>query len=104
MSKTQYDEKTKTLWIQSDADGDTLVDEIPWTKLLKAGEFEGKALKTINVVFTNTEGAEYNQHPLAFSKIQTYVGSLKSPTKYDGEDVSFDTREDISMSTSSKKS
>ncbi len=97
MSKTQYDAKTKTLWIQSDADGDTLVDEMPWTQLLKAGEFEGQVLETINVVFSDAEAAEYNQHPLAFSNIQTYVGSLEEPKKYGGEEVSFGTKEDFGL-------
>jgi len=97
MSKTQYDKKTEILWIQSQADGDTLVDETPWTALLKSGLFEGQTLKGINIVFSDPEGAEYNQHPLAFSKIGTFVGSLDAPKPYDGDPASFDAKEDFGV-------
>ena len=96
----RYDAQTKTLWVFSTTDADTLVtqnDLQKWVKALKAQETpDGKPLSAVNYVFGNRESAEYNQQPLSFSRIGTYVGTLDAPVTL-GNSPSFGTKEDMGI-------
>ena len=98
--KQRYDSATKSVWVLCDTDGDTLVpnDELrTWVAALKSGETsDGKDLSAVNYVFSDRESAEYNQQPLGFSNIGTYVGSLDNPVSL-GDAPSFDTKEDFGV-------
>lgn len=97
----KYDKATGTLWVQSDADGDTLVESSQiqsYTKALQAGELpDGRSLASVNFVFPNSDGAVYNHQALAFSNMGTYIGSLDSPEPFDEDSPAFDTRKDFGM-------
>lgn len=97
----RYDEKTKTLWISSDADEDSLIDPSTlkgWSSMLRSGETErGEPLNALNVVFSDPSGASYNHQALAFSKLGTFVGTLESPSAFDADSPEFEPREDFGI-------
>ena len=97
----KYEKATKTLWIESKADGDTLVEPSQiqtYTKALQAGELpDGRALTNVNFVFADSEGAAYNHQALAFSNMGTFIGTLDAPEPLDEDSPAFDTKKDFGM-------
>ena len=101
-SKDHYDASSKVYWLYRDYDDpDTLVpnDELKaWSKVAREGKSDkGEQVKAVNYIFANAGTAEYNSSALSFVKLGTYVGKIGSAKPFDGEDVSFDTREDFGM-------
>ncbi|MEC9440676.1 MAG: hypothetical protein VYE40_06240 [Myxococcota bacterium] len=101
-SKDHYDASSKVYWLFRDYDDpDTLVpnDELKaWSKVAREGKSEnGDQVKEVNYIFADAGTAEYNSSALGFMKLGTYVGKIGDAKPFDGEDVSFDTREDFGM-------
>lgn len=96
----RYDAATKTLWISSDIDGDSLYPNQDLRTILgylQAKQLpDGRSVGAINVVFKNRDAAEYNESALSFSRIGTFVGTLDSPTQL-AEGTSFSTHEDFGV-------
>lgn len=68
-----------------------------WTKVVKKGEDEqGRAVKAVRYVFDDAGAAKYNQQPLSFAGLETYLaaGSDEAPL---GDGPSFSTREDFGI-------
>ena len=102
MADQWYDSDSKTMWVTSDADADTLVpnEELKrWVQVKKEGKnSEGKPVDFINYVFKNRPAAEYNHQALAFSGLGTYIGDRDSQERFDAdEEPSFDTRADFGI-------
>ena len=97
----RYEPSSKTLWVASKADGDTLVSNDlikTWTAALASGKLaDGRAVSTINVVFQDPGGADYNSTALSFAKVGTFIGSVENPKKHAGEDPTFDTKDDFGI-------
>ncbi len=97
----RYDKSTETLWVASDADGETLVDSEElkhYSKALRAGELpDGRSVSHVHYVFSDKEGAAYNHQALAFSNLGTFVGTLDSPGAFDADAPDFETKKDFGM-------
>ena len=100
MSKTLYDAAAKALWIETDTNADTLLTQDfwgEWTEMLKTGSLPtGEPLESVNIVFTDTAGAEYNRSSLEFAHLGVFVGTIENPVKI-SEDQTFSTREDFGI-------
>ncbi len=96
----RYDEKKQTLWILSTLDSDSLFpsDELKdLSAQVRSGKLsDGREVKAVNVVFSDSGTAEYNESALGFSKIGVYVGSLDKPTVF-ASTLEFKTREDFGV-------
>jgi len=99
MKDYTYDEKTKTVWVASDLDADSLLPSSEtrhWSQVLSAGKLEdGREVSAVNYVFSDAESADYNSAALSFLKLGAYTGSLKSPKPLGGPD--FETKEDFGI-------
>lgn len=100
MKDYTYDEKTKTVWVASDLDADSLLPSAEtrhWSQVLNSGELEdGRAVSAVNYVFSDAGSAEYNSAALNFLKLGTYTGSVSSPKPL-GEGPGFGTKEDFGI-------
>lgn len=103
-TKTRYDKKHKAMWVYRKFDKPkTLVPNAElkgWVDKRNDGQTDdGQPLKAVNYVFADSQTAEYNHQPMAFSKIGVYVGDLDDHDKYqsEGGEPSFDTREDFGI-------
>lgn len=101
MKDFKYDSKTQTAWVPSDLDADSLVpasESSEWSAALQNGALsDGRALKSVNYVFSDPGAAEYNSSALSFLKIGTFTGSVDSPKPF-GDGPSFSTKEDFGIS------
>lgn len=101
-SDERYDAATKTLWVfRAYDDPFSLMDEQEVRTLSHAvrdGQWEGKPLSRVGVVFGHEDTAEYNHHALAFARLGTYIGTLDAPVAYDTDDeATFEAREDFGI-------
>lgn len=102
-SKDKYDSKNEIMWLYRKYDDpDTLVpeDELKaWSRAARDGETPGgDPIKAVNYIFADEDTAEYNHAALAFAQLGTFVGSLRRPKSYEGdEEYDFDTREDFGI-------
>ncbi len=73
-------------------------DEIQkWTGVLRDGEDEkGRKVDHVRYVFADRDTAEYNQQPLAFAKLQTFVATDGDEKPF-GDDPNFSVREDFGI-------
>jgi hypothetical protein len=99
---TRYDAATATLFIGTDADADTLLsneDIMKWSRSLRDGATpDGKPLKRVAVVFSDPGAAEYNHHALGFARLDTLVGPLDSPSRFNPDDpADFSTKDDFGV-------
>lgn len=68
-----------------------------WTSVLKSGQDDqGRSVKSVRYVFDDAATAKYNQQPLTFSGLETYVtdGGRETPL---GDDPNFSVREDFGI-------
>ena len=103
MSKTriEYDANKRLIKVyRSFSKPRTLVpnEEIQsWTDVLSDGEDDkGRKVDHVRYVFDDADTAKYNQQPLAFAKLQTYLAG-DDGEKALGDDPSFSTREDFGI-------
>ena len=102
MSDQWYDASSKTMWVTSDADGDTLVphEELErWVQIKKQRATpEGQPVEHVNYVFRHRDGAEYNHQALAFTGLGTFVGDRDRQERFDNDETpSFGTRADFGI-------
>ena len=68
-----------------------------WTQVVKAGQDDqGRPVRAVRYVFEDKAAATYNQQPVAFAGLETYLseGGQETPL---GDDPSFSTREDFGI-------
>ena len=69
-----------------------------WTKVVDSGKDDkGRPVRAVRYIFDDEETARYNQQPVAFAGLETYVQSEgdESPV---GDDPNFSVREDFGIS------
>ncbi len=99
--RIEYDKKSKiTRVFRAFSSPKTLVpkDELQrWAKVVRDGaDDDGRPVKEVRYVFRDRETAVYNQQPLSFSGLTTFVGTGGSEEPV-GDDPSFSTREDFGI-------
>lgn len=68
-----------------------------WTKVVKAGQDDqGRPVKAVRYVFEDEGAAKYNQQPVAFAGLETFVSEGGEETPL-GDAPSFSTREDFGI-------
>jgi hypothetical protein len=100
----EYDSSNQTVRVyRSFGTPRTLVpnDELKvWIDALKQGKTaEGDPLKQVEYVFDDEQTARYNEQPLAFAGIKTFLGDRHKRKPYESEDgsPSFEPREDFGI-------
>jgi hypothetical protein len=99
---TRYAAASATLYIGTDADADTLIpneDIMAWSRALRDGKTAaGQPLKRVAVVFSDPGAAEYNHHALGFARLDTLVGALDAPARFNPDDpADFSTKDDFGV-------
>ncbi len=68
-----------------------------WTDVVNAGEDDqGRPVKAVRYIFSNEETARYNQQPVAFAGLETFVQSNGDAAPV-GDDPEFSVREDFGI-------
>ncbi len=68
-----------------------------WTDVLDDGEDDqGRPVETVRYVFDDEQTARYNQQPVAFAGLETFVDSGDGETSV-GDDPDFSVREDFGI-------
>ena len=58
----------------------------------------GQPLKRVAVVFSDPGAAEYNHHALGFARLDTLVGALDAPARFNPDDpADFSTKDDFGV-------
>jgi hypothetical protein len=99
--RVEYDKKKKiTRVYRSFSAAKTLVptEELNrWASVVRSGrDDEGRPVKEVRYVFGDRETAEYNQQPLSFSGLTTFVGDGRREEQL-GDGPDFSTREDFGI-------
>ncbi len=68
-----------------------------WTEVVNAGrDKKGRPVKAVRYVFTDEVTARYNQQPVAFAGLQTFVDKKGGESPL-GDDPDFSVREDFGI-------
>lgn len=99
--KVEYDKGARLVKVyRSFSSPKTLVpsDELSrWAAVLRAGEDDqGRPVKAVRYIFEQEETARYNQQPLSFSGLETYLARYGQEAPL-GDDPKFSIREDFGI-------
>lgn len=99
--RVEYDASSQTIKVyRTMPDSKTLIpnDEIrKWSKVVQEAKDDmGRDVKGVRYIFDDPEAAKYNQQPLTFAGLQTYIqdGTEEAPL---GDDPKFSIREDFGI-------